>query len=121
MKIRQSAEDYLESILRLREEKGYARSIDIAVSLGITQPSVSVAMKRLRENGFISMDENNYITLTEKGMEIAKRIYHRHKTLTKFFELMGVDRETAQDDACKVEHVISEQSFEAIRKMTEKA
>lgn len=116
MKIRQSAEDYLEAILRLREEKGYARSIDIATNLGITKPSVSVAMKRLRENGYINMDENNYITLTEAGNEIASRIYHRHKTLTKFFTGMGVDPEIAQEDACRVEHVISEESFEAILK-----
>ncbi len=114
MKIRQSAEDYLETILRLREEKGYARSIDIAISLGITKPSVSVAMKRLRENGYINMDENNYITLTESGNEIARRIYHRHTTLTNFFSRLGVDPATAQEDACRVEHVISEESFEAI-------
>ena len=116
MKIRQSAEDYLETILRLKEEKGYARSIDIAMSLGITKPSVSVAMKRLRENGYINMDENNYITLTPSGDEIARRIYHRHKVLTKFFTSLGVDPETAQDDACRVEHVVSEQSFKALEK-----
>lgn len=114
MKIRQSAEDYLETILRLREEKGYARSIDIATTLGITKPSVSVAMKRLRENGYINMDENNYITLTEEGRKIAQRIYNRHKALTKFLTQLGVDAETAQEDACRVEHVISEESFEAI-------
>ena len=114
MKIRQSAEDYLETILRLREEKGYARSIDIATALGITKPSVSVAMKRLRENGYINMDENNYITLTEQGNAIAIRIYHRHKTLTQFLMNLGVNKETAQEDACRVEHVISEESFKAI-------
>ncbi len=114
MKIRQSAEDYLETILRLREEKGYARSIDIAYSLNITKPSVSVAMRRLRENGYINMDENNYITLTEKGDEIAQRIYHRHKTLTKFLMQLGVEKNVAQEDACRVEHVISQESFEAI-------
>ena len=119
MKIRQSAEDCLETILRLREEKGYARSIDIAVTLGITKPSVSVAMKRLRENGYIHMDENNYITLTEQGAAIAGRIYHRHKTLTKFFTDLGVDARTAQDDACRVEHVISEESFKAIESSME--
>ena len=118
MTIRQSAEDYLESILRLREEKGYARSIDIAMSLGITKPSVSVAMKRLRENGYITMDESNYITLTPAGSEIATRIYHRHKVLTKFFVSLGVDVDTAQDDACRVEHVISEESFKAIDRYT---
>ncbi|MBQ9407765.1 MAG: metal-dependent transcriptional regulator [Clostridia bacterium] len=116
MKIRQSAEDYLEAILRLREEKGYARSIDIAMSLGITKPSVSVAMKRLRENGYINMDENNYITLTDEGNRIAQRIYHRHKTLSKLLIQLGVDPEIAQEDACRVEHVISEETFEAILK-----
>ena len=76
-------------------------------------------MKRLRENGYIIMDENNYITLTEEGNKIARRIYHRHKTLTQFFVNLGVDAETAQEDACRVEHVISQESFEAILKSME--
>ena len=116
MNIHKSAEDYLEMILMLREEKGYARSIDIASSLGVTKPSVSFAMKKLRENGYILMDEDNYITLTEAGMEIAQRIYDRHKALTTFLIQIGVDEKTARDDACKIEHDISDETFHAVRK-----
>ena len=115
MKIHKSAEDYLEMILRLTEEKGYARSVDIAVGLSVSKPSVSVAMKQLREGGFIAMDKDNYITLTDSGMEIAQRIYERHKTLTRVLTLIGVDEDTAEEDACKVEHDISVQTFMAIR------
>ena len=114
MNIHKSAEDYLEMILMLREQKGYARSIDIAASLGVTKPSVSFAMKNLRENGYILMDESNYITLTDKGMEIARRIYDRHKALTAFLLKIGVDEEIARDDACKIEHDISDETFHAI-------
>ena len=99
MNIHKSAEDYLEMILRLTEEKGYARSVDIAVGLGVSKPSVSVAMKQLREGGYITMDKDSYISLTEPGMEIAKRIYDRHKVLTKVLIQIGVDPETAQDRA----------------------
>ena len=114
MNIYESAEDYLEMILMLREQKGYARSIDIAAALGVTKPSVSFAMKKLRENGYIVMDEDNYITLTDKGMEIARRIYERHKALTKFLMQIGVDEKTAREDACKIEHDISADTFQAI-------
>ena len=120
MKIHKSAEDYLEMILRLTEEKGYARSVDIALGLGVSKPSVSVAMKQLREGGYITMDKENYIALTDSGMEIAKRIYDRHKVLTKLLVRIGVDPETAQEDACKVEHDISAATFEAILKAVEK-
>lgn len=115
MRIHKSAEDYLEMILRLTEEKGYARSVDIAMGLGVSKPSVSVAMKQLREGGYIVMGKDNYITLTESGMEIAQRIYERHKVLTRILTMIGVDPETAQDDACKVEHDISVQTFAAIQ------
>ncbi len=114
MRIHKSAEDYLEMILRLNEEKGYARSVDIAQGLSVSKPSVSVAMKQLREGGYIVMDKDNYISLTESGMEIAHRIYERHKALTRVLTLIGVDAPTAQEDACKVEHDISPQSFDAI-------
>ena len=124
MRIHRSAEDYLEMILRLTEEKGYARSVDIAMGLSVSKPSVSVAMKQLREGGYIVMGKDSYISLTESGMEIAHRIYERHKVLTRILTLIGVDEETAQADACKVEHDISMQTFEAIRaqlaKMEEK-
>ncbi|MBQ2976197.1 MAG: metal-dependent transcriptional regulator [Clostridia bacterium] len=115
MNIHKSAEDYLEMILMLREKKGYARSIDIASALNVTKPSVSFAMKKLRENDYIHMDEENYITLTEKGQEIAQRMYDRHRVLTRFLVQIGVDEETAREDACKIEHDISAETFDAIR------
>lgn len=114
MNIHKSAEDYLEMILMLREQKGYARSIDIAAGLGVTKPSVSFAMKKLRENGYILMDEGNYITLTEAGMKIAQRIYERHKALTAVLQQIGVDEKTAREDACKIEHDISDETFNAV-------
>lgn len=120
MRIHKSAEDYLEMILRLTEEKGYARSVDIAQGLSVSKPSVSVAMKQLREGGYIMMDKDNYISLTETGMEIAQRIYERHKVLTRVLTLIGVSAETAEDDACKVEHDISVETFDAIRRELEK-
>ena len=116
MHIHESAEDYLEAILRLRETKGVVRSVDISQLLGVTKPSVSFAMKKLRENEFIHMDEENLITLTEKGEAIALRIYDRHKTLMSFLTRIGVDEATAREDACKLEHDISEESFAALRK-----
>jgi len=116
MNIYESAEDYLEQILILLENKGYARSTDIAEALGYTKPSVSVAMKKLRENGYISMEKGGLISLTDKGYPIARRIYDRHLTLTKFFVSIGVDAATARKDACKVEHDLSEKTFTAIRK-----
>ena len=120
MRIHKSAEDYLEMILRLNEEKGYARSVDIATGLGVSKPSVSVAMKQLREGNYIVMDKDNYITLTETGMEIAQRIYERHKVLTRMLTMIGVDEKTAEDDACKVEHDISVQTFTALKEQLEK-
>lgn len=115
MTIRQSAEDYLEQILMLLEKKGYARSIDIAAGLGVSKPSVSIAMKKLRENGYISMGSDNNISLTDKGYAIARKIYDRHQALTRFFISLGVSEETALADACRIEHDISEETFEAIR------
>ena len=115
MNIYESAEDYLEMILMLREEKGYARSTDIAARLGVTKPSVSFAMKNLRENGYITMDPNSLIDLTEAGLVIARRIYERHKILTQFFIQLGVDDRIAREDACKIEHDLSEETFAAIR------
>ncbi len=107
-------------ILRLTEEKGYARSVDIAVGLGVSKPSVSVAMKQLREGSYIIMDKDNYISLTESGMEIAQRIYERHKVLTHVLHLIGVDENIAEKDACKVEHDISVQTFDAIKACMER-
>ena len=114
MNIHESAEDYLEAILMLHQQKGYARSVDIAAKLNVTKPSVSIAMKRLRENGYILMDEENLITLTPQGEAIARRILERHRTLAAMLTALGVDEKTALEDACKIEHDISETSFEAI-------
>ncbi|MDY6338929.1 MAG: metal-dependent transcriptional regulator [Saccharofermentans sp.] len=112
--IGKSAEDYLESMIILKEKNGYIRSIDIANFLGVTKPSVSNAMKRLREEGYIEMNRSGFITVTEKGMEIADKIYTRHKKLTDFFITLGVNAEVAEDDACKIEHDLSDETFEAI-------
>lgn len=117
MNIYESAEDYLEAILRLKQEKGFARSVDIAHMLSVTKPSVSFAMKRLRENGYIEMDDENMITLTDKGNEIAVRIFERHRALTTLLEHIGVSPEQAREDACKVEHDISEETFEKLREI----
>ncbi|MBQ8082402.1 MAG: metal-dependent transcriptional regulator [Clostridia bacterium] len=115
MKIMKSAEDYLEAMLMMQEKHGYIRSIDIAAELGVTKPSVSYATKRLRENGYIAMDKDGRITLLPSGLEIAERIYERHKILSKLLMAIGVDEKTAREDACKIEHDLSVESFEAIK------
>ena len=115
MKIRESAEDYLESIYMLQMKNGYARSVDIAAHRQVTKASVSIAMKQLRENDYISMASDGSITLKNKGMEIAQRIYERHNVLTKMFVALGVDEETAAQDACKIEHSLSDTTFNAIK------
>ena len=120
MRILESSEDYLEAMLMMKEQHGYIRSIDIAVELGVTKPSVSYATKRLRENGYITMDKEGLITLTDKGMEVATRIYERHKMLTHYFMFLGVDEETAREDACKVEHDLSQHTYEALNRHAEK-
>ena len=119
MVIHQSAEDYLETILILRERNGLVRSIDIVNELRFTKPSVSVAMKKLRENGYILTDRDGYITLTEKGQAVADRIYERHKVLTSVLVAIGVDEETAAD-ACKIEHDLSDRTFAKIKEYIEK-
>ena len=115
MVIHQSAEDYLEVILVLRKRIGMVRSIDIVNELHYTKPSVSVAMKKLRENGYIETDAEGYITLTEQGREVAERIYERHQVLCALLTSLGVDEETAAADACKIEHVLSEQTFACLK------
>ena len=114
MKIQKSSEDYLEAMLMLQKERGYIRSIDVAEHLGVTKPSVSYATKRLRENGYLNMQKDGLITLTEKGMEIAARMYERHTMLTEFLIRLGVEEKTARADACKIEHDISEETFDAL-------
>lgn len=120
MNIHESAEDYLEAILKIKEQKGNVRSIDIASELGFSKPSVSIAMKRLRENGYITMDDNNMISLTDMGRRVATKIYTREKELTLFLENLGVDSEIAQKDACKMEHDISEETFMKIVEFNQK-
>ena len=114
MVIHESADDYLETILVLQEQHGQVRSIDIVNHLGYSKPSISIAMKKLRESGYISMAQDGTITLNDSGMEIAKRVYGRHKVITKLFTLLGVSQEQAAEDACKVEHDLSGETFEKI-------
>ena len=116
MQVHESSEDYLETILMLKERKGYVRSVDVANELAFTKASVSVAMKKLRENHHIVVSPEGYISLTESGKEIADRIYERHTLLSSWLERLGVDPKTAAEDACRIEHVISSESFEAIKK-----
>lgn len=115
MKIHESAENYLETILILRERKGNVRSIDIVNELSYSKPSVSIAMKNLRENGYVNMDADGSLTLTEAGEKIASRMLERHRLLTDWLVSLGVSEQTASEDACRIEHVISVESFEAIK------
>ena len=116
MKIQESAENYLETILILSRKNPYVRSIDIATELGFSKPSVSVAMKNLREREHITVTKEGYIYLTESGREIAEMIYERHQLLSAWLVKLGVDEKIAAEDACKIEHVISKESFDAIKK-----
>ena len=115
MKIQQSAENYLETILMLSQKTGSVRSIDIANELGFSKPSVSIAMKNLRENGYIDVMGDGSIVLLPPGKDIAENLYMRHTVLTECFTLLGVSKETAAEDACKIEHILSEESFNAIK------
>ncbi len=115
MQIKESAENYLEQILIINNKKGYCRSIDICNEMGFSKPSVSVYMKNLREDGYISVDDSGNITLTEKGKEIADKIYDRHNVIAGFLMQLGTSEETAYKDSCKIEHDISEESFLLIK------
>ena len=115
MKIHESAENYLETILVLQKRNGYVRSIDIATELNFSKPSISNAMKQLRSKGYIQMDESRLITLTEKGRKVAEQIYERHQLISEFLEMLGVDSHTAAEDACKIEHVLSKETFEKFK------
>ena len=119
MKIRESAENYLETILVLSLGSATVRSVDIAAELGVSKPSVSVAMKNLREGGYISMDGDLHITLTDSGREIAERMYERHVVLTNWLKSLGVAEPVAARDACRIEHVLSSESFAAIKSFAE--
>lgn len=121
MKIHESAENYLETILVLNERLGHVRSIDIATELGFSKPSVSVAMKNLRQNGCILVNEDGYITLTDAGKQIAESIYERHTILSQWLISLGVDSDIASEDACRMEHILSTQSFQAIKELALKS
>ncbi len=116
MKIKESAENYLETIHILNKRTGSVRSIDIVNELGYSKPSVSIAMKNLRENGFILVDKDGYITLTDSGREIAEVMYERHTVISSWLMYLGVPKKVALDDACRIEHVISAESFDALKK-----
>lgn len=115
MVIHESAENYLETILILSKRLGQVRSIDIATELGFSKPSVSVAMKNLRQNGYIIVNDNGHISLTEAGLSIANNVLERHQLLTNMLTALGVPSEIAAEDACRMEHVISEESFNALK------
>ena len=115
MKIQESAENYLETILILQRRNGAVRSIDIATELEFSKPSVSIAMRNLRENEFIQVDEHGFISLLPSGKEIAERMLERHQVLTRWLMNIGVAENIATEDACRIEHVLSAESFEAIK------
>ena len=118
-KIQESAENYLETILILKERNGSVRSVDIAAEMGFSKPSVSVAMKNLREQECVTMGADGLIALTEKGQKIAEGVYERHTLFTQWLVSLGVDAATAAQDACRIEHVLSKEEFEAIKRHVE--
>ena len=115
MALQESGEMYLETILVLSKQGGNVRSIDISESMGFSKPSVSRAVGLLKEGGFITVDRNGFITLTESGHAVAEKIYERHTVLTECLMRLGISRETAANDACRIEHVISDETFSALR------
>ncbi len=115
MRIKESAENYLEAILMIKKEKGYVRSIDVANRLGFTKPSVSVAMKSFREDGFVTVDPDGGLNLTQKGMDIAKKVYEKHEIIAKGLIMLGVEPSVAYEDSCRIEHDLSEQTFEKLK------
>lgn len=119
MQIHESAENYLEAILMIGQRQSFVRSVDVATELEVSKPSVSVAMKHLRENGYILVDANGHLTLTDAGKKIADTMYERHTLLSRWLIRLGVDEKIAAQDACKMEHVLSPESFDAIKKHME--
>ena len=116
MRLQESGEMYLETILILSQSRGTVRSVDVAEYMGFSKPSVSRAIGILKEGGYVLMDRHGFLTLTESGKEVAGRIYERHKLLTEVLTMLGVDPDVAEADACKIEHVISAETFEALRR-----
>jgi len=115
MRLQESGEMYLETILILSQTKNYVRSIDVCEYMGYSKPSISRAVSLLRNDGYVDMDNRGYLSLTEKGRQIAEKIYERHQVLTKVLIDLGVDADTAAEDACRIEHVISQRSFDVIK------
>ena len=115
MQLQESGEMYLETILVLSEKKGLVRSIDVCDYMGFSKPSVSRAIHLLEDGGYLTVDEKGYLNLTAEGQDVAKKIYERHRVLTEILCYLGVDRKIATDDACKMEHVISDETFEALK------
>ena len=120
MTLLESGENYLEVILRLSKKQTEIHAIDIVNNLGFSKPSVSIALKKLKDNGYIIIDSKSHIFLTETGLEIASKIYERHVIITDLFTLLGVNEDVAEIDACKIEHDISNETFEAIKNLYEK-
>lgn len=120
MKLKESGEMYLETIYVLNKNNHFVRSIDVCEHMGYSKPSVSRAVSLLKEGGYITVSDEGALKLTDLGTEIAERTYERHTTLTEFFTLLGVERECAAADACKIEHVISDQTFKILKEHTEK-
>ena len=120
MKIHASGEDYLEAVLILQKKQGMVRSIDLARHMGFSKPSISHAVGVLRDGGFLTMDEDGFLHLTEDGREVAEKIYERHQFFTEQLVAVGVNRETAERDACRIEHAISEETFQKLKASVEK-
>ena len=120
MVVSESVEDYLESILVLKEKNGYVRSVDIANHLKLSKASVSIAMKNLKQNKYITISDNHEIKLTETGLQIAQTVYEKHLMFSKFFRKLGVPKDGATRDACKIEHVVSKTTFDAIKSFVSK-
>lgn len=121
MKLHASGEDYLEAVLVLKREKGMVRSVDLARHMGFSKPSISHAVGVLRDGGFLTMDKDGFLHLTDIGREVAEKIYERHLFFTQQLIAAGVDRETAEQDACRIEHAISETSFEKLKEQARQA
>lgn len=115
MKVQESAENYLEAILMLKNEKGKIRSIDIVRHLDFTKPSISRAINLLKDNGYVTVDKEGWIDLTESGMDIAQKVYERHTFVSAWLTAIGVDPDTASEEACKIEHVISDDTFQKVK------
>jgi len=121
MKTQESSEDYLEKILIIKQAQGTVHAIDIANFMNYSKPTISVALKKLKEKGLVAVDEAGNVTLTEKGLPIAEKTYEKHNTIASLLIAIGVDTETAYNDSCHIEHCLSDESFDAIKRYVQKA